>query len=934
VITLTPRNGTPADGHAQPPQHRRPRRRDRTGRSHGTGLLVMASALLLILAAAQGYVSFRAQYAFVDHAKHAHLPAVLEALGLDTGAVIFALLALALACRGARAATERVLNVACALGSLTMNLLAADLGSPRSVTVWVLPSALYALTSDRLIAVIRRWALTAQPGARPAEPSAWRSLGVLTLWALRLLLDTGGTVRGFRRWVLTATPIGPTAPPPADLQPPANAIQPRRERPALEASERARPKPSPDDAPAPGETKRAVLVRLYERLGDRRPAIRRPHQDRRGRHRDRGPDRLPPRHRPPRTRPLPGHQRERRLPRSRSRHPGGLLMLHLHVADLLIILIAYVAALAVIRVAIGNPNAARHRSRTLRWRIRLYLRPGPSYANLLELAVRWSRLRAVRTGRRARPSLPWWARLFLPVTDYAVRLGRAHFGRRVIASMEDQTLVLAAPRTGKSGWLADRIIDHPGPVVTTTTRTDLLDNTAPLRARHGMIHVFNPETIGGLPSTFRWNPLQYCDYPPTALLRAASFTAATEAKGMHDMVFWIGKATSVLASFLHAAALDGRTMLDVYQWAHGIDSETPERILTTHPGAAGGWFAPIREISKPGRTADSIRMTVTRALAWLADPAVAAATTPGPGDGFDIDTFITGRHTLYLIGTGREEAPIAPLFRAFTEYLHDRAAYLGSWQPHGRLDPPLLMALDEVTQICPVPLPLWMADSAGKGILIVAVCHGLAQLEGRWDRTGAQAIWDTAGLKVILGGVTDPGTLDTVSQLCGEINLRTHSHTRDHKGKRTRTTSYEPARILPPELLRTLPEWRALVIRTNLSPVVIRLRMAWRRHDYRRAYRSRPPQLALPAPTPDSSGLRPLEPTVKTNEIVPTLEQHSPQSLWPAQPIAQPDTSHTPSLPSWATAQEDTTPWPFPGQDHSVRPRRPWEPPASPQDSQ
>src|SRR5439155_1049397 len=77
----------------------------------------------------------------------------LERLGLDTGAVIFALLALSLGRRGGRAAVERTLNLACAVGSLTMNLLAADLGSPRSVTVWVLPSALYALASDRLIAV-------------------------------------------------------------------------------------------------------------------------------------------------------------------------------------------------------------------------------------------------------------------------------------------------------------------------------------------------------------------------------------------------------------------------------------------------------------------------------------------------------------------------------------------------------------------------------------------------------------------------------------------------------------------------------------------------------------------------------------------------------------------------------------------------------------
>ena len=144
--------------------------------------------------------------------------------------------------------------------------------------------------------------------------------------------------------------------------------------------------------------------------------------------------------------------------------------------------------------------------------------------------------------------------MLLPVTSYAVRLGRAHLGKRVIASMEDQTLVLAAPRTGKSGWLADRIIDHPGAVVTTTTRTDLLANTAALRARRGPVHVFNPEGTGGVPSTFAWNPLAGCDQPAVALQRATSLTAATQTSGMQDMAFWIGKAAAVLACLLHAAA--------------------------------------------------------------------------------------------------------------------------------------------------------------------------------------------------------------------------------------------------------------------------------------------------------------------------------------------------------------------------------------------
>src|SRR6266536_1251142 len=96
-------------------------------------------------------------------------------------------------------------------------------------------------------------------------------------------------------------------------------------------------------------------------------------------------------------------------------------MLH-HPTALLVALGVLVLIAAAVQLVAGNPRAARHRVRILRWRMRLYLRPGPGYANLLELAVRWSRLRAVRIGRRSRPSLPWWTRLLLPVTACAVRL--------------------------------------------------------------------------------------------------------------------------------------------------------------------------------------------------------------------------------------------------------------------------------------------------------------------------------------------------------------------------------------------------------------------------------------------------------------------------------------------------------------------------------
>ena len=48
--------------------------------------------------------------------------------------------------------------------------------------------------------------------------------------------------------------------------------------------------------------------------------------------------------------------------------------------------------------------------------------------------------------------------------------------------------------------------------------------------------------------------------------------------------------------------------------------------------------------------------------------------------------------------------------------------------PGGRLDPPMLWALDEVTQTCPLPLPSLLADAGGRGVQIMPVVHGAAQL--------------------------------------------------------------------------------------------------------------------------------------------------------------------------------------------------------------
>src|SRR5450432_3341545 len=245
------------------------------------------------------------------------------------------------------------------------------------------------------------------------------------------------------------------------------------------------------------------------------------------------------------------------------------------------------------------------------------------------------------------------------------------------------------------------------------------------------------------------------------------------------------------------------------------------------------------------KTASTVRMVMSRALSFMADPVLAACVLPGP-EGFDIGEFLAERGTLYMIAdSAHEEAPVAPLFAAMASEIHYQAAQLGQASPSGRLDPPLLMRLDEVTQICPVPLPVWLSDSGGKGIQVCAVAHGEAQLAGRWGEQGKQVVLDTSSVKVFLPGITDTKTLDAASSLCGQAAYKEHGQ--DHHSRHD---------VATPDMVRQLPPGFALVIRGGCSPVIARLPRAWNDPAYRRARRhGRATTTLTPAPAPELAGL-------------------------------------------------------------------------------
>lgn len=216
---------------------------------------------------------------------------------------------------------------------------------------------------------------------------------------------------------------------------------------------------------------------------------------------------------------------------------------------------------------------------------------------------------------------------------------------------------------------------------------------------------------------------------------------------------------------------------------------------------------------------DSVWAGVRRAVDALADPRVLDACSPPPEQAFDADAFLRARGTLYLLGTTGAQLSVAPLITALVEDLVDAARRLAAASPGGRLDPPLTLLLDEAANIAPIPsLPNLLADGGGSGITTICVLQSLAQARARWGAPGADAMWDAATTKVVLGGLGHAEDLSRISRLAGDIDQPTRTRSTGPGGP-SDSVAARRMPVLPVEELRCLPLGHALVLARRTPPV-------------------------------------------------------------------------------------------------------------------
>ena len=443
--------------------------------------------------------------------------------------------------------------------------------------------------------------------------------------------------------------------------------------------------------------------------------------------------------------------------------------------------------------------------------------------------------------------------------------------RLLWAGPQQALLVLGPPRSGKtSSLVVPNVLAAPGPVLTTSTKPDVMEATVASRAEVGPCWLLDPTgTITPPPGVglMRWSPVQAAVSWEEALVTARVMTAAARPQGSFgDSAHWVERAEALLAPLLHAAALADAGPRQVLTWALRHDIHTPMAVLAASgegedASVAVDVLAGI--LATEERERSGIYSTTAGVLkAYRSARALALAEQPN----FDPAQFPVGSGTIYICAPARYQALVAPIVVAFLEQVR-AATYAAS--SSRALPLPVTLVLDEVANVAPLPdLPAMVSEGGGQGLLTVACLQDLSQARGRWGRA-AEGFFSLFGTKVLLPGIGDMQTLDAVSRLAGQVDVPVRSvNTSAWWSRPSSSATWAPRRQprLPVDEAHSLPPGSALMISGAQPPRLAWLTPWWEHRPFADAALARPLPAApspdpVPVPRPPGQRFTPLPPS-------------------------------------------------------------------------
>ncbi len=444
---------------------------------------------------------------------------------------------------------------------------------------------------------------------------------------------------------------------------------------------------------------------------------------------------------------------------------------------------------------------------------------------------------AKRQAAITRPSL---APQKLPQQEvgYPLGISRRPRGVKLVASWETSLELVAPPGAGKTLRVLARILrQHPGPCLATATKPDLYEVSAKARERLGPVFALDPDRLAPAAAPLRWSPVVGCEDSAVAERRAGALVAGAGVAGdLRSASFFRRSAITVLAAYLHAAALDGATIADVVTWAGSPSDPAPLRILSEHLDGRVDWGARLHQhTSGAAVTTSGVMRSVDLALAPFQHDEVLERSAVDTEHSFDLAAALSCPTTIYALAKDRGSASVGagPLITAFCDELVVEAERQATKRPGRRLDPPLLALLDEAPSIVPLPsLPNLVADGRGRGITTVLSMQSFSQATARWGSTGAATIRNAVTVTAVFGGLSVASDLDELSRLSGTRRVPRRSFNEGSTGDRTSvSTSPVDEAVLTPSEIHTLGDGELLLFWGRLRPVLAYAPGTWEGKD-------------------------------------------------------------------------------------------------------
>jgi type IV secretory pathway TraG/TraD family ATPase VirD4 len=142
----------------------------------------------------------------------------------------------------------------------------------------------------------------------------------------------------------------------------------------------------------------------------------------------------------------------------------------------------------------------------------------------------------------------------------------------------------------------------------------------------------------------------------------------------------------------------------------------------------------------------------------------------------------------------------------------------------GRLDPPMVLILDEAANICRIAdLPDLYSHLGSRGMVPVTILQAYQQGVTVWGEPGMAALWGAATKKIIGAGIDDPRLARDLALLVGQHDVPVRSATYGD-GRASEQVSLHRRDILEAADIRALPFGTALLLATGARAALIEQR--------------------------------------------------------------------------------------------------------------